>query len=80
MPYFLEMNFLEMNFLDMTSFVWGDVAPTTLLGGHTTFATQTQRGGHTNGYSEGKQCSAQKFHGGASKNRTCDLILIRDAL
>ena len=40
----------------------GDVAPATLLGGHTTFAAQTQRGGHTHGHSEGKQCSAQKFH------------------
>ena len=58
----------------------GELAPSSALGGHATAAPQPNDGRDGSGDTKGEHGPAKSSHGGASWNRTSDLILIRDAL
>src|SRR4051794_25655953 len=56
------------------------LAPSAALGRRPTGAAQAKDDGNDAGQADREQGATNGFHSGASKNRTYDLILIRDAL
>ena len=77
----------------MSSALRRDFLPATGLCGHATLAAQAQHARNGASNAENQENAADELHcpafravrdrrtgGGANKNRTCDLILIRDAL